>query len=163
MTSKVIESHKSSSNFSFNPTIPLLDSPLMLPAPNFVDLSHSIFLSFSLSIFSLPLSLPYSLSISLLCSMQTLIYTQRNTFHKIKYDLKGTWGHFYVAWFLKIWLSFLWTTLILVLTLYFSALGAEHTRGRAEKLIISQARNRVGVCPLWELFTSGAETNFYNW
>ena len=31
MTSKVIEGHKSSSNFSVNQTLPLLDGPLMLP------------------------------------------------------------------------------------------------------------------------------------
>ena len=43
-------------------------------------LSSPFFLLFPLSIF---------LSISLFCSMQTLIYTQRNVFHKIKYDLKG--------------------------------------------------------------------------
>ena len=62
MTSKVLESHKSSSNFSANPTL-----PLMLPSSNCVDLS---------------LYLP-------LLPMQTLIYTQRNVFHKMKYDLKG--------------------------------------------------------------------------
>ena len=102
--SKVIEGHKSSSNFIVNPTLTLLDGPLMLPSPNCVDLSLSIFLSLSLSFslflslslyisFSLPLSLSYSLSISLsvsrFCSMQSLIYTQRNVFHKMKYDLKG--------------------------------------------------------------------------
>jgi hypothetical protein len=32
MTSKVIEGHKSSSNFSVNPTLPLMDGPLMLPS-----------------------------------------------------------------------------------------------------------------------------------
>ena len=50
MTSKVIEGHKSSSNFSMNPTLPSLDGPLMLPAPNCVDIS----LSFSLSLFLSP-------------------------------------------------------------------------------------------------------------
>ena len=30
--SKVIEGHKSSSNFSVNPTLPLMDGPLMLPS-----------------------------------------------------------------------------------------------------------------------------------
>ena len=32
MISKVIEGHKSSSDFSVNPTLPLLDYPLMLPS-----------------------------------------------------------------------------------------------------------------------------------
>ena len=32
MASKVIEGHKSSSNFSVNPTLPLMDGPLMLPS-----------------------------------------------------------------------------------------------------------------------------------
>ena len=32
MTSKVIEGHKSSSNFSVNPTLPLMDGTLMLPS-----------------------------------------------------------------------------------------------------------------------------------
>ena len=41
MTSKVMEGHKSSTNFSVNPTLPLLDSLLMLPPPNCVDLSIS--------------------------------------------------------------------------------------------------------------------------
>ena len=58
MPSKVIEGHKSSSNFSINPTLPLLDGPFMLPSPNCVDLSLSI-------LFSLSLSFSYSLSISL--------------------------------------------------------------------------------------------------
>ena len=53
MTSKVIEGHKSSSNFRVNPTLPLLDDPLMLPPPNCVDLSLYLF-------FSLPLSLSKS-------------------------------------------------------------------------------------------------------
>ena len=43
MTSKVIEGHKSSSNFCANPTLPLLDGPLMLPPTNCVDLSLSQF------------------------------------------------------------------------------------------------------------------------
>ena len=38
---------------------------------------------------SLTLSLCISLSISLFCSMQILIYTLKNVFHKMKYDLKG--------------------------------------------------------------------------
>ena len=76
---KAIEGHKSSSNFSVNPTLPLLDGPLMLPPPN------CVYLNLSLSIlFSLPLSFYYSLSISLFCSMQTFIYTQRNVFHKMR-------------------------------------------------------------------------------
>ena len=45
MTSKVIKGHKFSSNFSVNQTLPLLDGPLMLPAPNCVDLSFSLSLS----------------------------------------------------------------------------------------------------------------------
>ena len=60
MTSKVFEGHKSSSNFSVNPTLPLLDghSP-----------SCSLFPSLSLT-----LTL-YFFSISLFCSMQKLLYT----------------------------------------------------------------------------------------
>ena len=84
ITSKVIEGQKSLSYFSVNPTFPILDGPLMLSPPNCVDLSTS---------FSLPVSFPYFvsifLSISVFCSMQTLIYTQRNVFHKMMYDLKG--------------------------------------------------------------------------
>ena len=61
MTSKVIEGHKSSSNFNANPTLPLLNGPLMLPPPNCVDisLSQSRYLFPSLS---LTLSLYPSLS-----------------------------------------------------------------------------------------------------
>ena len=44
MTSKVIEGHKRSSNFSVNPTLPLLDA-LMLPPSNCVDLYLFLFLS----------------------------------------------------------------------------------------------------------------------
>ena len=51
MTSKVIEGHKSSSNFSVNQTLPLLDGPLMLPPP-----SRTLFPSLSLT-FSLYLPL----------------------------------------------------------------------------------------------------------
>ena len=53
MTSKVIEGHKSLSNFSINPTIPLLDGPLMLPPPNCVDLSFSLSLYKSSLLFAL--------------------------------------------------------------------------------------------------------------
>ena len=80
MTSKVIEGPKSSSNFSVNPTLPLIDGPLMLP--------HELCVFLSIS-FSIPLYLSYSFSISLstslFCSMQTF---------------------FYVAWFLMIFRSF---------------------------------------------------------
>ena len=54
MTPKVIEGHKSSSNFSVNPTLPLLYGPLMLPSPNCVE-----FLTLPLT-FSLYPSLPPS-------------------------------------------------------------------------------------------------------
>ena len=54
-----------------------------------ISLSHSQ----SYSLF-LPLSFYYCLSIYLFCSMQTLIFTQRNVFHKMKYDLKG---HIYLS------------------------------------------------------------------
>ena len=76
-TSKVIEGHKSLSNFRVNPTLPMLDGPLMLPHPNCVVISFS--LSHSPS---------------------------RFLFMKWSMILKVTWGHFYVAWFLKILRSF---------------------------------------------------------
>ena len=56
LTSKIIEGHKSSSNFSVYPTLPLLDGQ---------PPSCSLFPSLSIS-----------LSFSLFCSMQKLIYTQ---------------------------------------------------------------------------------------
>ena len=62
MTSKVIEGHKIISNLSVNPTLPLLDGPLMLPA-------LLLFISFSL-----PLSFSYSLSISLSISLFWLTF-----------------------------------------------------------------------------------------
>ena len=51
MTSKVIEGHKSSSNFSVHPTLPLLDGPLMpLVCGSFSpSLSHSLSLFLFLS------------------------------------------------------------------------------------------------------------------
>ena len=56
-------SHKTSSNFNVNPTLRLLDGPLMLPSPNYVNLSHSpsrsLFHSLSLNL-SLYASLPPS-------------------------------------------------------------------------------------------------------
>ena len=62
MTSKVIEGHKSSSNFSINPNLPLLDGPLMLPSPYCSDFSHSPSLLssplFSLLSLYIPLYLP---------------------------------------------------------------------------------------------------------
>ena len=67
MTSKVIEGHKSSSNFNaINPTLPLLDGPLMLPPPNCVDISLSqsryLFPSLSLTLSLYPsLSQSYAL------------------------------------------------------------------------------------------------------
>ena len=88
MTSKVIQGHKSSSNFCVNPTLPLMDGPLMSPS-QIVCISLSLTLHLVLY-FSYPLSI--SLSTSLFCSMQTF--------------LKVTWGHFYVAWFLMIFRSF---------------------------------------------------------
>ena len=44
--SKVIEGHKSSSNFSVNPTLPLMDGPLMLPSQIVcisLSLTHSLY------------------------------------------------------------------------------------------------------------------------
>ena len=43
MTSNVIEGHKRSSNFSINPTLPLIDGPLML-------LSQIVYISLSLTL-----------------------------------------------------------------------------------------------------------------
>ena len=60
MTFKVIVGHKSSSNFSVNLTLPLLGASLYK-----LCVSHSLTLS---------------LYISLFCSVQKLIYTQRNVF-----------------------------------------------------------------------------------
>ena len=55
MTSKVIEGHESSSDFSVNPTLPLLDGRLMLPSLNCVDFSHSPSRSLTRSLYpSLP-------------------------------------------------------------------------------------------------------------
>ena len=88
MTSKVIEGHKSSFNFTVKPTLPLLVGPLILPSPNCLYLSHSLSILFFL---------PHSLSISLSTSLLILHYS---TF------LKVTQGHFYVAWFLIIFRSF---------------------------------------------------------
>ena len=51
MNSKVIEGYKILSNFSINPTIPLLDGPLILPSPNCVDLSLFPSLSLTLSLY----------------------------------------------------------------------------------------------------------------
>ena len=51
MTSKVIEGHKSSYNFSVNPTLPLLDGPLMLPSTNCVGFSYSLSRSLFTSLF----------------------------------------------------------------------------------------------------------------
>ena len=58
MTSKVIQGLKSSSNFSVNPTLPLLDGPSMLPSPYCLEFSHSP----SLHLFSLP-RLSFTLSL----------------------------------------------------------------------------------------------------
>ena len=63
-----LKGHKSSSVFSVNPTLPLLDGPLMLLPPNCVDFSLTLHLVLSSPIFF------YSLSISLFCSMRTLTY-----------------------------------------------------------------------------------------
>ena len=79
-----LKGHKSSSKFSVNPTLPLFDGLLMLPFQNCLDLSLSTFFYLPLS-FSF--SLPISLSFFLFCSMQKLIYTQLNVFHKIKYGI----------------------------------------------------------------------------
>ena len=59
MTSKVIEGHKSSSNFSVNPTLPLMDGPLMLPSQ--IICISLFFLTLHLVLYS-PLFL-YSLSL----------------------------------------------------------------------------------------------------
>ena len=96
MTSKDIEGHKSSSNFSIIPTLPLMDGLLMLPSQimcislslilHLVLYSH-LFLLLSLYI---PLYLPLLLYANInLCPL-----------------LKVTCGHFYVAWFLMIFRSF---------------------------------------------------------
>ena len=93
MTSKVIEGHKSLSNFSVNPTFSLMDGPLMIPSQIvcfslfFLTLHHVLYspLFLLLSLY-IPLYLPF------FCSMQTF--------------LKFTWGHFYVAWLLMIFRSF---------------------------------------------------------
>jgi hypothetical protein len=61
MTSKVIEGHKCSSNFSVNPTLPLMDGPLMLP---FQIVCISLSLTLHLFLYS-PLFLLLSLYIPL--------------------------------------------------------------------------------------------------
>ena len=124
MTSKVIEGLKSSSNFSVNTTLPLLDRLLMLPPPNCWDLSLSIS-------FSLPLSFSYSLSLYIALYFPLLPCKNWSKHSKmfficISMILKVTWGHFYVARFffldllikLQPWLTFLWTTFVLVFSLF---------------------------------------------
>ena len=115
MTSKVNKGHKSSSIFSVNPTLPLLDGPLILNPSNMVG---SLSLSTS---FSLPLSLSYCLStyiplylplyFSVNINLHTVyremflqIFIRHISFHKKKYDLKGHMRP--LLWFLKILRSF---------------------------------------------------------
>ena len=90
MTSKVIEGHKSSSNFSVIPTLPPLDGPLMLPPPNCEEFSHSpsrslfpsrsffpsLFLFPPLSLFP-SLSLTHSLYIPLLLYAKIILHTAK--------------------------------------------------------------------------------------
>ena len=79
-----------SSNFSVNPTLPLMDGTLMIPS-KIVCISLS--LTLHLVLYSLYFS--FSLSTSLFCSMQTLIYI-----------LKGHMRPLLFAWFLMIFRSF---------------------------------------------------------
>ena len=144
MTSKVIEGHKSSSNFSVNPTLPLLDGPLMLPPPNcvYLSLSHSIS-------FSLPLSFSYclyiSLSISLFRYIQKLIYTQRNVFHKIKYDIKGHMRPFLCRVILKKFQIFYQiTTLTYVLMDNFCPCFFHKAKGEIERDIERESKRKRG-------------------
>ena len=88
MTSKVIEDHKSSSNFSVNPTLPLLDGrspfcsiftsltlslsiyiyiPLLLYAKNNLHTAKCFWIRFLIPLPFTSLSLSLSLSISPLC------------------------------------------------------------------------------------------------
>ena len=91
---KGIEGHKSLSNFSVNPTLPLMDGPLMLP-PNLC-----VFLSF-LVLYS-PLFLLHSLYIPLFplfCSLQTLIYILKGHMrqllcHVIFNDFQIFWSNY---------------------------------------------------------------------
>ena len=85
MTSKVIEGHKSLSNFSVNPTLLLLDGPLMLPSPNYMDLS--LYLSFSLTL-HLVFSSPLFLLLSLHIPLYHPLLLNANITHEV-YDLKG--------------------------------------------------------------------------
>ena len=82
MTSKVIEGHKSLSNFNVKPTLPLLDGPLMLPALS-LYLSLSLTLHFVLSSPLFPL-----LSLYIPLYLPLLLLENRNVFNKMKYDLK---------------------------------------------------------------------------
>ena len=59
MTSKVIEGQKSSSIFSVNPTLPLMDGPLMLPSQIVALTLHLVLYSLSLTLSLYP-SLPPS-------------------------------------------------------------------------------------------------------
>ena len=73
MTSKVIEGHKSSSNFSVNPTLPLMDGPLMLPSQ--IMCISLFFLTLHLVLYS-PLFLLLSLYIPLYLPL--LLYANIN-------------------------------------------------------------------------------------
>ena len=71
MISKVIEGHKSSSDFSVNPTLPLLDYPLMLPS-QIECISLSLFPSLSPTL-SPTLSLSIPPYLPLLLHMRTFL------------------------------------------------------------------------------------------
>ena len=86
MTSKVIEGPKSSSNFSVNPTLPLMDGPLMLPHELCVFLFLSLYICSLFPFISLTLSLYPSLPLSFApckISFIRVIFNDFQSFHQI--------------------------------------------------------------------------------
>jgi hypothetical protein len=95
MTSKVMEGHKSSTNFRVNPTLPLSDGLLMLPTPNCVDLSISFSLYPSLMqkfIYTqLVLDEVYPYNNLDLCSYGQLLSMFLRILYITEFDLKREW------------------------------------------------------------------------
>ena len=88
MTLEVIDGYKSSSNFNINPTLTLLEDPLMLPLQiAWISLSLSIFFSFYLPI-SLSKSDPLITPNANLWAFSSLFSFEKHTFLSFLYLLK---------------------------------------------------------------------------